>query len=143
MMLVNLLVTAWAKAILHKLHPNAAGISAYVDDKVIRSPSWAVLQKLLERTTQFDRFTGQFFNFDKSMGLCTAKEGIKKLKSLVVEGKPLLITKDAKSLGALVTTALNPKSFIVKRRIEHALLAAKRLQQLPIELHKQLFITQK
>ena len=77
------------------------------------------------------------------MGLCTAKEGIKKLQILFLEGKPLLITKDAKSLGALVTTALNPKSFIVKRRIEHALLAAKRLQQLPIELHKQLFITQK
>ena len=45
MMLVNLPVTTWAKAFLHKLHPNAAGISAYVDDKVIRSPSRAVLQK--------------------------------------------------------------------------------------------------
>ncbi len=80
-MLVNLFVSAWAGAILHKLHKAAAGISAYVDDKVIRSPSWTHLQTFLERTIHFDQLTGQFLNFDKSMGLSTTKEGMKKLRN--------------------------------------------------------------
>jgi hypothetical protein len=136
---VNLPVTAWAKAILHNLHKDVAGISAYVDDKVIRSPSWTHLQILLERTIHFDRLGGQFLNFDKSMGLCTTKDGMKKLKELSVEGTPLLIMKNAKSLGALVTTTMNPKSFVAQKRVDNAILTLKRLQHLPIELAKKAF----
>ena len=139
MMLVNLPVTAWAIAILHNLHKNVAGISAYVDDKVIRSPSWTHLQILLERTIHFDTLAGQFLNFDKSNGLSTTNAGRKNLKTLTVQGTPLLIVKDAKSLGALVTTAMNPKSFIAKKRVANAVLTVKRLQHLPIELHKKAF----
>jgi hypothetical protein len=139
MMLVNLPVTAWAKAILHNLHQDVAGISAYVDDKVIRSPSWTHLQILLERTIHFDTMAGQLLNFDKSNGLSTTKDGMKNLKTLTVQRTPLLIVKDAKSLGALVTTAMNPKTFIAKKRVQNAVLTVKRLQHLPIELIKKAF----
>ena len=108
MMLVNLPVTAWAKAVLHNLHPKVASISAYVDDKVMRSSSWKHIEILLERTIHFDRVSGQFLNFQKSTGLSNTKEGMKKLRTLSVEGSPLLIVQDAKSLGALVTTAMQP-----------------------------------
>ena len=74
MMLVNLSVTAWARAILLNIHKGVAGISAYVDDKVIRSGSFAHLKELLARTVKFDRLSGQYLNFDKSMGLCTHKQ---------------------------------------------------------------------
>ena len=40
MMLVNMPVTTWAQAVLHNLHPKVASISAYVDDKAMRSSSW-------------------------------------------------------------------------------------------------------
>ncbi len=78
MMLVNLPVTAWAKAILHNLHKDVAGISAYVDDKVVRFPAWNHIEILLERTVHFDRLAGHFPNFDNSVGLCTTKEGMSK-----------------------------------------------------------------
>ena len=77
MMLVNLPVTAWARAVLLSLHNHVAGISAYVDDKVLRSPSWRHLEMLLERTIHFDRLFGQFLNFQKSTGLSNTKEGMK------------------------------------------------------------------
>ena len=66
MMLVNLQVTAWARATLHKVSSGQAGISAYVDDKVLRSRSFTVLQILLGRTVKFDRYTGQYLSLDKS-----------------------------------------------------------------------------
>ena len=75
MMLGNLPVTAWARAILHQVHPDVASISAYVDDKVI--PSWTYLQILLERTIQLDRFSGQFLNFDIAVGLSNIRAGMK------------------------------------------------------------------
>ena len=83
MMLVNLPVTAWAKAILLKMPIALAGISAYVDDKVIRSGSFAYLEELVARTVKFDRMTGHYLNFDKSMGLCTHK--LVKLSSVLCE----------------------------------------------------------
>ncbi len=84
MMLVNLPVTAWARAILHQLHLNAAGISAYVDDKVIRSPSWTVLHRLLDQTTQSDRVPASFFIWTYlSMGLCTVRE----VKAKMISGR--------------------------------------------------------
>ncbi len=63
----------------------------------------------------FDKLTGQFLNFDKSMGLSTTKGGMKKLKELAVEGTPLLIIQNGKSFGALVINAMKPTSFITKR----------------------------
>ncbi len=68
--------------------------------------------------------------FCLSRGLGDVK---KRQKELAVEGTPLLIVKYAKSLGALVTTAMNPKSFIAKKRVANAILIAKRVQHLPIE----------
>ncbi len=121
MMLVNLPVTAWARAILHNIHHKAANISAYVDDKVIRSPSWEILQEMLNRTIRFDELSGQFLNFGKSTGLSTTLQGSKKLRALRVGDKPLLIVENAKSLGALVTTAMTPSNFIVNKRGESAL----------------------
>ena len=100
MMLVNLPVTAWARAILLRMHATVAGISAYVDDKVIRSRSFKHLQLLLERTVKFDRFTGQCLNFDKSMRLCTVREDGKKLRTLTVEGTPLLIANTCQIFGS-------------------------------------------
>ncbi len=58
---------------------------------------------------------------------------MKKPKELSVEGTPLLIARIAKSLGALVTTAMQPKSFVAKKRVENALLTIKRLLHLAIE----------
>ena len=121
MMLVNLQVSAWARATLHNAHHKVADISAYVDDRVIRSPSWVTLKEMLDRTILVDRLSGQFLNFDKSSGLSTTFKGIKKLKLLRVDDKPLLIVKNAKSLGALVTTAMTPSSFIVSKRCDTAL----------------------
>ncbi len=40
---------------------------------------------------------------------------MKKLKELSVECTPLLIMQNAKSFGALVTTAMNPKPPVAKR----------------------------
>ncbi len=60
-------------AILLKIPTALAGISAYVDDKVIGSGSFAHLEELLARTVQFDRMTGQYLNFDKSMGSALTK----------------------------------------------------------------------
>ena len=144
MMLVNLPVTAWARAVLLNLHKHLAGISAYVDDKGLRSPSWRPLEMLLERTIHFDRLSGQFLNFLKSMGPSNTKEGMNILKDLSVEGSPSLIVQDAKSLEALVTTAMQPKNFIQRKRIDNALLSVGRLQHLPLELSmKAHFITAK
>ena len=56
------------------------------------------------------------------------------MRTLSVEGSPLLIVKDAKSLGALVTTAMLPSNLIQKKRIEDTILSVKRLQRLPVEL---------
>ncbi len=69
MMLVNLPVTAWAKATLLKMPTALAGISAYVDDRVIRSGSFAHLEELLARTVQFDRMTGQYLKLTNLWGL--------------------------------------------------------------------------
>ena len=127
MMLVTLPVTAWAKAVLYTLHPNVASISAYVDDKVMRSSSWRHIENLLERIIHFDRVSGQFLNFQKSTGLSNTKGGMKTLRTLSVEGSPLPIVKDAKSPGALVTTAMLPSNFIQEKRIERFILSVKGL----------------
>ena len=116
-----------------------AGISVYVDDKVIRSGSFAHLEELLARTVKFDRMTGQYLNFDKSMGLCTHTTSEVKLRSLRIEGSPLLIVKNEKTLGALVSSATHPSNYIAKKRVDAAVLTAKRIQKLPIELHKHIF----
>ena len=63
MMLVNLPVTAWARAILHNIASRLAGIPAYVDDRVILYRSFKHIEILLERTVQFDRLTGQSLRF--------------------------------------------------------------------------------
>ncbi len=73
------------------------------------------------------------------MGLSTTKEGMKKLKEISVEGTPLLIVQDAKFLGALVTTAMNPNSLVTKKRMDNSLLAIKILQHLTIDLNKTAF----
>ena len=117
MMLVNLPVIAWAKAVLHNLHPEVASISSYVDDKVMRSSSWKHIDILLERTIYFDRIAGQFLNLQKSTGLANSKEGANKLETLTVEGLPLAIVQDAKSPGALITTAMHPDKLIQKLRV--------------------------
>ena len=117
-----------------------AGISANVDDKVIRSGSFAHLEELLARTVKFDRMTGQYLNFDKSMGLCTHKNIEAKLRALRIGDSPLLIVKNAKSLGALVSAATHPSNFIAKKRIDAAVLTAKRIQKLLIEIYKKAFV---
>ncbi len=103
------------------MHKVVASISAYVDDKVIRSPSWEHLGIRLDRPVHSDRFAGQFLNFHKYIGLRTYKEGAAKLRALKVEGNPLQIVKDAKSLGALVSMAMHPKNFVANKRVENAL----------------------
>ncbi len=49
MMLVNLPVTAWALAILKRMPASLAGISAYVEDKVIRVGPFVHLEDILTR----------------------------------------------------------------------------------------------
>ncbi len=78
-----------------------ASISAYVDDQVMRSSSRKHIEHLLERTIHFDRIAGQFLNRQNSrQDSCNTKEGANELKTLTVEGLPLAIVQDAKSLGA-------------------------------------------
>ena len=132
MMLVNLPVTAWARAILLRMHTTVASISADVDDKVIRSGSFAHLKEQLARTVKFDRLSGQYLNFDKSMGLCTHKKSEAQLRALRIDDRALLIVRNAKSLGALVSSATLPSNFIVKKRVDAAVLTAKRIQRSPI-----------
>ena len=66
--------------------------------------------------------------FCLSRGLGDVK---KRQKEIAVEGTPLLIVKYAKSLGALVTTAMNPKSFIAKKRVANAIPVSYSLLTLP------------
>ncbi len=112
MMLVSLPVNAWAKAVVHTIPFTIAGISAYVNDKVIRSRSFRHIEILFERTVQFDWLSGQYLNFDKSMGLCTYRDGENKLKPLTDEGPPLLILTTAQTLVSLFSPALHPRHSI-------------------------------
>ncbi len=82
---------------------------------------------MLERTIQLDRLAGQYLNFDKLSGLSTMVQGMKKLKLLNVEHKPLLIVKDAKALGALATTAMTPGNFNLNKRGDSALNSVRKL----------------
>ncbi len=73
------------------------------------------------------------------MGLSTTKENENIAQETSGRGTPPLIVKDAKSLSALVTTAMNPKSVIARKRVANAVLTAERLQHLPIEPTKKVF----
>ena len=65
---------------LYQTNPSGlASISACVDDRVIRSRSFKHFEVLLERAVPYDQLTGQYLTFDKSMGLCTGRDGEKKL----------------------------------------------------------------
>ena len=63
-----------------------------------------------------------------------------KLRALRIGDSPLLNVKNAKSLGALVSAATHPSSFTTKKRVDAAVLTAKRIQTLPIEAFKKAYL---
>ena len=128
---INALIAAWTRVI------NTTGlcrISAFIDDKNMRSASLSGLQAGIDLTADFDRAIAAEVNSNKTVLFANSPQNILAVQTVTLNGNSLQVVRNDRLLGGHMCFTAKRAVWLANQRAQRFLETAKRISLCPLSV---------
>lgn len=129
---INCIIAAWVRVLSHHPSSQLCRLSAYTDDKNMRSNHLESLQNAINVTDRFDKAIDARVNVDKTATFANTAQGLKAIAQLNLDGITLQPVSQEKLLGGQMSFASKRSLKLANKRAEAFLAVSKRVMICPL-----------